>query len=192
MQPLERLLIGIEQLLKQKERIVVAIDGMSAAGKSSFADKLAKQYASSLIHMDHFFLRPEQRTPERLNMPGGNIDFERFLAEVSGNLFSGRSFTYRPYDCRTQRLAEPVAVEPEPLIIIEGVYCMTPEITGKCKYDITVFMHLDEAEQRRRLMERNAQLYERFVSEWIPMENKYFKAFDIPGMCDHIIENSIY
>ena len=32
--------------------------------------------------MDDFFLRPEQRRPERFAEPGGNVDRERFAAEV--------------------------------------------------------------------------------------------------------------
>ena len=52
--------------------------------------------------MDHFFLRPEQRTPERLRTPGENVDHERFLEEVLCPLRAGRVFWYRPFDCSVQ------------------------------------------------------------------------------------------
>jgi hypothetical protein len=32
--------------------------------------------------MDDFFLRIEQRTPERMTEVGGNVDYERFLETV--------------------------------------------------------------------------------------------------------------
>jgi len=185
-----RMFSDIERLLNEKKRIVMAVDGMSAAGKSSFAGLLAKRYTSCLIHMDHFFLRPEQRTPARLAMPGGNIDFERFVSEVSLPLDSGMPFSYRPYDCKTQALAEPVFIEPEPLTVIEGAYSLSPEITKNIAYDISVFMQLDEVKQHKRLKERNSELYARFVNEWIPMEKMYFEAFRIPEKCDYIIENN--
>jgi len=51
-------------------------------------------------------------------------------------------------------------------------------------------MRLDEAKQHHRLKERNAELYTRFVNEWIPMEKMYFEAFRIPEKCDYIIENN--
>ena len=190
MLPLHRLFTDIKRSLEKKERMILAIDGMSAAGKSSFADMLAKRYTSCLIRMDHFFLRPEQRTPQRLKKPGGNIDYERFLTEISLPLASGKVFSYRPYDCKTQSLVEPVIIEPKPLLIIEGAYSLSPEISGSITYDMTIFMRLDEAEQHLRLKERNAELYTRFVGEWIPMENLYFETFHIPEKCDYIIENN--
>jgi len=202
MLPLENLFPHIEQLLKQKERIVVAIDGMSAAGKSSLAVLLAKQAAGSiqrafksgscnLIHMDHFFLRPEQRTPERLNMPGGNIDYERFIEEAAKPLASGAAFSYRPFNCKTQDFDELIAALPKPLTIVEGVYSMHPEIAEACLYDINIFMQIDEATQRQRLKERSPQLYERFINEWIPMESKYFETYNIVNKCNYVIDNLI-
>ena len=46
--------------------------------------------------MDDFFLRPEQRTEERLKEVGGNVDRERFLEEVARPLTNKKkSFGYR-------------------------------------------------------------------------------------------------
>ena len=192
----EQLSSDIEQLLRQKERVVVAIDGMSAAGKSSFAKQssmlLASQITKNIIHMDHFFLRPGQRTSERLSMPGGNIDYERFIEEVAKPLASGEPFSYRPFNCKTQDFDEPVAVEPKPLTIIEGVYSMHPEIAEACLFDISIFMQIDEDEQHRRLKERNPQLYQRFLEEWIPMESMYFDAYDIAEKCTYICNDSLW
>ena len=55
----------IDELMSQKERVIVAIDGNCTAGKTTLAGKLAERYDCNVIHMDDFFLRPEQRTPER-------------------------------------------------------------------------------------------------------------------------------
>jgi len=191
MLPLHRLYSDIKNLLEQKKRIIIAVDGMSAAGKSSFAGELAKLYKCNLIHMDHFFLRPEQRTSGRLETPGGNIDIERFLIEVAEPLASGKPFSYRPYDCKTQKFSRSVDVEPESLTIVEGVYSTSPDICKKNIYDITIFMRIDDAKQLQRLKERNPGLYSRFINEWIPMENLYFEAFGIPEKCDYIIEDTI-
>jgi uridine kinase len=137
--------------------------------------------------MDSFFLRPEQRTAERLAQPGGNIDYERFSEEVLEPLKSGEPFVYRPYDCSTMELVEPVSVSSKPLAVVEGVYSLHPRFDGV--YDISVFLSLDKAEQLRRLTERNPNLLERFVNEWIPMEDKYFKHFRIPEKCDFVFDD---
>ena len=57
--------------------------------------------------MDDFFLRPEQRTPERYAEPGGNVDRERFLAEVLIPLRAGETVQYRRFDCSTFTVLPP-------------------------------------------------------------------------------------
>ncbi|MCL2003755.1 MAG: uridine kinase [Oscillospiraceae bacterium] len=175
----------IDRLVKQTKR-AAAIDGGSAAGKSFLAARLRDAYACNVISMDDFFLRPFQRTPERLGEPGGNIDYERFEEEILKPLKRGKPFAYRPYNCQTGELAAPVAVTPAPLTIIEGVYSLHPRFTGA--YDVAVFLRIGEAEQRRRLAERSPRLYDRFIGEWIPMENQYFNAFEIAGKCDFVFD----
>jgi len=182
----QQLFYRIDQLLKQKEHFVVAIDGMSAAGKSSLADLLKETYTCNVISMDSFFLRPAQRTPERLAEPGGNIDYERFFEEVAQPLKSGKPFVYRPYDCKTTELTDSVDVCLKPLSVVEGVYSMHPNYADV--YDLSVFLSIDADSQYNRLMERNPSLLERFISEWIPMENMYFEHFRIPEKCDFVYE----
>ena len=55
----------IDMLLEEKDFAVVAIDGKCTSGKTTLASKLAELYDCNMFHMDDFFLRPEQRTPER-------------------------------------------------------------------------------------------------------------------------------
>ena len=174
----------LDRLMQNKKQIIVAIDGNSAAGKSSLAGLLKSVYSSNTFSMDDFFLRPIQRTPGRLAEPGGNIDYERFSEEIIKPLMTGRSFIYKPYDCRTEELSDPVPVVPKKLNVVEGVYSLHPRFIGA--YDIKVFLSLSDAEQRRRLLERNESLYDRFIHEWIPMENNYFSHFNISDKCDYV------
>ena len=101
---------AIQQLLCQKETAIVAIDGNCTSGKTTLANQLAANYDCNIFHMDDFFLRPEQRTPERFSEVGGNVDYERFLAEVLIPLKLGKPFSYRPFDCSTFELTDPSAV----------------------------------------------------------------------------------
>ena len=174
----------INELMRQKECLTVAIDGNSAAGKSSLAKLLESIYSCNIFKLDDFFLRPFQRTQGRLGEPGGNIDYERFGNEIIEPLKSGRPFTYKPYNCRTGEFSEPISATPNPLNIIEGVYSLHPRFAGV--YDIKVFLCIGEAEQRHRLQERGADLYDRFIHEWIPMETRYFDYFEILDTCDLI------
>lgn len=67
---------GYEELSRKIEagtaagRYIVAIDGRCGAGKSTLAQQLARDLGGRVVCADDFFLRPEQRTPERLAEPG--------------------------------------------------------------------------------------------------------------------------
>ena len=79
---LEILQSHIDRLLSEKERVIVAIDGNCAAGKTTLASHLARQYDCNVFHMDDFFLRPQQRTPEQYAEIGGNVDYELIASRM--------------------------------------------------------------------------------------------------------------
>ena len=174
----------IDTLLARQDTVIVAIDGNCTAGKTTLAGLLAKSYDCNLIHMDDFFLRPEQRTPDRFAQPGGNVDYERFQEEVLAPLKTGLPFSYRPFDCSTFTLAQPVEVTPKALTIIEGTYSLHPHF-GK-PYDLTIFLNVSPEVQHQRILERPAFLHQRFFNDWIPMESAYFETFRIPRQADLI------
>lgn len=182
----------IKRVLQEsgKERIIVAIDGRCAAGKTTVAGKLAERLSKesggmgvNLIHMDDFFLRPEQRTEERLMEPGGNVDRERVRADVLLPLSNGENACYRPFDCHTQSLKEPINVMPEPVTIVEGAYACHPELREF--YDLAVFMDVDPKEQIRRIRLRNGEAgVKNFKMRWIPLEEQYFLKCHVREWCD--------
>lgn len=184
--PME-LLQAIDEKLPQLERLLLAIDGGSASGKTTLAALLAQRYGCPVFHMDDFFLRPEQRTPQRLAEPGGNVDRERFFSEVLLPLRQGRPLTYRRYDCQTGQLLPPVLRQAGQLNVIEGAYSMHPELSAL--YDLSVFLAVSPETQRRRILQREPAFKQQlFFQKWIPMENRYFQAFSIPERCDLRIE----
>ena len=177
------LLARIDRLMAERERVLVAIDGGSASGKTTLGALLQSIYACPVFHMDDFFLRPEQRTPERFSEPGGNVDRERFLSEVLLPLREGKAVDYRRFDCKTFTIASPRRIEPGRLNIIEGAYAMHPDLAPY--YDLTVFLAVSAEKQRERILKRNAPAQaELFFDRWIPFEQRYFAALNVPERCD--------
>ena len=164
----------IDELLTQKDMVIVGIDGKCTSGKTTLATKLAETYDCNVFHMDDFFLRPEQRTPERFAEVGGNVDYERFKEEILIPLQDGKQFSYRPFDCSTFTLANPVTVIPKQLNIIEGTYSHHPYFGNL--YDLKVMLTVTPELQRERILQRPAFLHQRFFEQWIPMENRYFES----------------
>ena len=169
---LEKVMQHIDLLLEQKTRVILAIEGKCTSGKTTLAAALAQQYDCNVFHMDDFFLQPHQRTPERFAEIGGNVDYERFLAEVLIPLQTGKPFVYCPFDCGSFTLGLPVEVQPKRLNIVEGTYCLHPYF-GEA-YDLKVLLTVSEEQQRQRILQRPAFIHARFFEEWIPMENRYF------------------
>ena len=181
----ETLFFRIEELLSARERVVIAIDGGAATGKTTLADLLAKRYGGEVIHMDDFFLRPEQRTPERFSEAGGNFDRERFSEEVIPYINKREAFSYRIFDCSQMRLNGSAEISDAQLVIVEGSYSHHPAIANY--YDLRVFLHVNEDERKRRIVARNGAISEMFFTRWIPLENRYFEAFEIEKKADIVI-----
>lgn len=167
-----------------QKRLIIAIDGRCAAGKTTLAKMICEQTNWNAVHMDDFFLRPEQRTAERLAEPGGNVDWERFREEILVPLESGCSaIKFRSLDCRTQRLSEPISVNVGDVCIIEGSYSCHPELRGF--YGLRVFLTANPEEQMRRIILRNgAERAEQFAEKWIPLEEEYFAKCDVERFCE--------
>ncbi|MGI6084847.1 MAG: uridine kinase family protein [Acetivibrionales bacterium] len=174
-----------EQLLREKEPVIIAIDGNSGAGKSTLAEQIRNYYNCNVFHMDDFFLPPGLKTDERLNETGGNVDYVRFRNEVANQLMEGGVFEYRVYNCRTQSFDKTVSVKPNRLNVIEGVYSMHPKLIDI--YDLKIFLSIDKQKQLRRILERSGpELYKKFINLWIPLENTYFDKMRIREQSDFV------
>ncbi len=163
---------------------LIALDGRCAAGKTSLAKGLQKRIHCTVFHMDDFFLRPEQRSRERLNTPGGNVDYERFYEEVMAPLKNGASeITYRPYDCHEQQLLKSISIKPSQIVLIEGSYSCHPKLWDF--YSLRIFLTVNPDEQLRRIVQRSGQdSIGQFQERWIPLEEQYFTAYQIKERCD--------
>jgi len=175
--------------LAQADRLVVALDGMSCAGKTTFARELAEKFSGSVVHMDDFFLPREQFTEKMQALPGGNMDRARFRAEVLTPLEAGRDFAYAPFSCGEQALLpEKVAVDGR-LIVVEGAYALLPD--WGTYWDLALFLQVSAEEQQGRLLLRNgARGMVPFLKRWIPREEAYFAACRVLARCDGIVDGA--
>ncbi|WP_218012833.1 uridine kinase family protein [Virgibacillus ndiopensis] len=181
---------AVERLLMKGEPALIAVDGRCGSGKSTLAAFLAKVFDCNVFHMDDFFLPFEMKTRERMAQPGGNIHYERFREEVLIPLQSRETVSYRPYDCTIQSLTEPIFVELKKLAIVEGVYAMHPILQQD--YDYSIFLTVDSQVQEERILKRNGEaMYQRFVNQWIPLEEDYFSELNIKSKCDLVFDTTL-
>ncbi len=177
---------AIRRLLDRQEQVLVAIDGRCGSGKTTLAARLQAELPCRVFHMDDFFLQPHQRTPERLQTPGENVDHERFLQEVLLPAARGEAVIYRPYLCAQQALGQAVSVPSARLTIVEGSYACHPALWPY--YHLRIFLTVDPREQLRRIEARSGpEKLRQFVDRWIPLEKQYFRAFSLPERCDLLL-----
>lgn len=169
----------VNQILDRIHRLdapmVIAIEGRCGSGKTTLARALQEQLHCHIIPMDDFFLRPGQRTEQRLATPGENVDWERFSQEVLLPLSLGEAVTYRPFRCDTQTLGQPRQLPAGAITVIEGSYCCHKNLRDS--YALRVFLTTDPQTQLQRIRCRNGEaLTQVFQSTWIPLEEAYFQT----------------
>lgn len=169
----------INKLLQETDDIIfVCIDGCAGSGKTTLGYYLKSLFDCNLFHMDDFFLRDEQKTEERLKEVGGNVDYERFKAEVLEPVLRKETAVYQPFSCNTRTLQEAREMPFCRLNIVEGSYSQHPYFGDFCQ--LRVFLDVSSELQIERIRSRNGEAkLKTFLSTWIPLENDYFEKFEI-------------
>jgi uridine kinase len=94
---------------------------------------------------------------------------------------------YHQYDCQRKTMTEKLIKNDYHLLIIEGAYALREEFRDV--YDLTYLILVNSRTQIQRIKTRNELLFERFVQEWIPMENKYIETFDLKKVVNRCVIN---
>ena len=151
-------------------RTVIALDGRSASGKTTLAQKIKDKTNCAVVHMDDFFVKKERRRSE----VGGNIDFERLITDVLIPFKNGEKVIYRPFLCKKGEMGEEVVIEGIDSLILEGAYSTHTLVEEFL--DFSFFLDISKEEQLERIRKRNPDNFEDFINIWIPREEEYFKS----------------
>lgn len=178
--------VTLIEKVARREKVLVAIDGRCASGKTTLAEKLKRIFNCAIIHMDDFFLPFEKRTHERLAEPGGNIDYERFEKEILNSFHKSAVFSYGVFNCNSGKIESERVIKPSNIIITEGSYSLHPKFSDS--YNVKIFVSTDSDTQIERIKARNGEkMLKMFKDKWIPMEENYINTFHIDQIADIIL-----
>lgn len=183
----------LQRLLRRHARpvSVIAVDGHSAAGKSTFARELTGRFGAVRVRGDDFYrvMEPADRaalTPEE----GAHryYDWERMLDEAIKPLRAGRPASYRPYDWTLNCLAElSTTIEPAAIVVVEGLFVGRPELDDVV--DISVVVAADPSVRHERQLERR-DATEEWLQRWDAAERWYFDHVRSPDSFDLIVNDA--
>ncbi len=176
----------IKRLCGRGNPIIVAVEGRCGSGKSGFARLVGQVFPCNIIHMDDFYLPPKDRPDNWRELPGGNMDFERFRREVLNPVREGRETAYRPYRCETGTFGEEISLPFRGLTVVEGSYCLQPSLEEV--FDWKLFLTCSEKVQSERLRSREGEGLAAFEECWIPMEEHYFDSCKTRERCHMTVD----
>jgi uridine kinase len=203
---IERVLAAIDRRRVQDPGpIRVAVDGRDAAGKTTFADRLALQLAARgaeiyRASIDDWQHPPDIRYRRGRFSPDGyyfdGFDFEDAKRRLLEPFSTGAGFTLRAYDIeREQAVEDDVTVAgPGSLLIVDGVFLFRVEVQG-C-FELGVYLRVSRQTSIDRGVARDAprsgdailerQLYEQ---RYAPAQDRYHEKVSPEEFADLVIDN---
>lgn len=184
-------------------RALVAIDGVGASGKSTFAEELARRVHSRpvlVLHVDDFFNPSEVRHARgRHSSEGFWLDAYNYAALVSWALEplgadGDGVIRTSSFDRETGRTTKPEGrlIPPDALVLVEGTFLHRDELVPF--WDHSLFLDVPFRETERRMAERDgltADTVHELMDRYTGAQRIYFAAARPWERASSVVDNSV-
>jgi hypothetical protein len=149
---------------------VVAVDGGTGAGKTNFADRLAEALRNEGAAVE------EVHTDDLLDGWDDMVTFwPRLEHDILAKLREGQPGSYRRYDWRAGRFAEPAVPVPVPdVLVLEGVTSARRAI--RAELTLGVFVTAPRDLRLARSVARDGEELRPHLLRWLAAEEAHFAA----------------
>jgi len=161
---------------------LVAVDGPSGAGKTWFADRLARHLASPVVHTDDL-------------LDGWDDQFtfwSRLEEQVLTPLRDGRTASYTRYLWDQGRFGgAPVLVEPRECVLLEG--CSSSRRVVRTRLSLSVFVTAPADLRWKRAIERDGGddiAFRAYLERWRVAEDRYFADDRTQESADLVVDGA--
>lgn len=181
----------IAQRFSTRSPLLVAIDGLGGAGKSTFAAELSAHLPNScIVGVDDFYRPMEHANRSKLVPQDGykqHFDWQRLRDEVLKPLIRRRRARFRRYDWATNGLANWRDMAPQDVVIVEGVFSTRPEL--RPLLGVTVYV---DASREVRVAHMRARRYEdlNWLESWMAAEEWYVNHIRPAEHVDVVLDGS--
>lgn len=178
----------VKELSRVEQPVLVAIDGHSAAGKSTLARALQSRTENvQIVYGDDFYRVMPETERFSLDAHAGYrryYDWERLARQVLVPLTNRRTARYRAYDWETGTLGSWKVARPYGTILVEGVFSARPEL--RSYYDAILLVETDRNAREQRQRQR-ADAPDAWLSRWEAAEKHYLETSRLHTCADLII-----
>ena len=201
---IEALAEVIERSASEQARVLLAIDGPDAAGKTTFADAVVEHLAVPWIRASvDGFHRPRTERMERGPLSPTGYFYDSFnYAQLLESLLlpfqtGARLVRSRTFDWRADAPVEQdlTPVPERAVLVFDGVFLLRPELRGL--WDLSVYLHVPSTVVLERALLRDGGAWaspgtvrERYESRYLPAQALYRSECDPERHADVLLDNS--
>lgn len=194
----------IKNLYNPNRTIIVGIDGLGGAGKSTISEELYKllseeNYNIALLHIDDFIHPRAVRYNDSYNEWECYYNlqwrYDYLMNEVVNPIKKGADFNAKvelyDKDNDTYFLNE-TNVPVGSIVIIEGVFLQRQELRGA--FDYMIYIDIPEEIRLNRVLERDGyigdkeQIKAKYDNRYFPAEHHYIEMYSPSEKADYIIK----
>jgi len=181
--------------------VLIAIDGASGSGKSTFALWLASEFEAALVQSDDFFAAGisnaewDARTPEERATDA--IDWRRVRVEALEPLLAGKPAKWRAFDFAAgvrpdgtyAMRSDFIEREPASVIVLEGTYSTGGALTDLI--DLTALVDVPREIRHDRVQAREEREFlAAWHARWDAAEEVYFTRMRPRSSFDLVVTNA--
>ncbi len=160
--------------------VLIAIDGLSGAGKTTLAVELAEllrtHISVSVFHLEDIY-------PGWDGLAGG---MARYVSDVLPPLAGAGTASWRAWDWEADDDGPSVRTEPADVVLMEGVGAACAE--ARPFLDAVVWVEAAENQRRTMALARDGDAYAPFWDRWAQQEAYWLADDDVPGRADVVVE----
>lgn len=151
----------------------IGVDGLSCAGKSTFAAALAEAIPGGVVVHGDDMSRPGRPTWEH----------DRFATDVWAPLVAGDAASYQRWHWTSQEPGEWLHVPAGATVIAEGVHVL--DETVQVPWDVRVWVDVNRDLRLQRAREREGGArWDCWSTNWLPQEDAYVASQDPAASAD--------
>jgi uridine kinase len=189
MQPAENTLAAVLQRLPTPTTdlpTLMCIEGLGGSGKTTLARAVtARRPDITLIHGDDFY-GPEERDWRSWTPRQGYeryFDHQRVEHQLLRPLKTGHRASFQRYDWKNNALADWVTVEPQGVVLVEGVYLLRREL--RSYWDFSIYVDTPRELRLQRLHARGEN-DAGWIERWAAAED-YYEQVEQPAQAAELV-----